>query len=129
MSKTLVAVDVDLTLMVWDYNGDYNPSSVMTFQYFIAVSDFFMTNLQENTKSLMDGIYKEHYQIFREREPNDLNYIAVVSVSPKVVAPEEYPNQPWLKGECPAWESSNCVDVKEPHYFKMPPNEFARILV
>ncbi|GEM_PF-5747097 len=128
MSKTLVSADVDLTLMVLNSNGDYLPSTVMTFQYYIAADNSFIQNLEENTRNLMVTIYNEHYHVFREREPNDPNYIAVVDVSPKIIETSEYENEPWLKGNCPIWEESNCIGLHQNGYNKLSPTFFAGVL-
>ncbi len=128
MSNTLIKADVDLTLMILNFNGDYQPSSVMTYQYFIAADEDFTANLLENTKNLMVNIYNQHYQIFRQREPNDPNYIAVVSVSPSIIEPKEYPNEPWLDGNSPIWEESNCIGITQAGYHKLSPNFFAGVL-
>lgn len=36
-----------------DSNGDYQPTNIMTFQYFIAANAEFAANLAENTKNLL----------------------------------------------------------------------------
>ena len=128
MGKILIGTNVDLTLMVIDANGDYSPSSVMTFQYYIAAEPAFADNLAKNCMALMVRIYNDHYRVFREREPNDLNYIAVVGVSPRIVDKSEYPQQPWLNGNCPSWEDSNLIGTHSEGYNKLSPTFFEGLL-
>ena len=128
MSRTLVEANVDLTLMVMDPNGDYRPSSVMTFQYFIAAHAAFAADLSKNCVDLLVKIYNEHNRIFRDREPNDLNYIAVVGVAPRVIEPADWPSQPWLHGKCPGWEESNLVGLHNDGYNKISPGLFEGLL-
>ena len=128
MSKTLVETNVDLTLMVMDGNGDYYPTSVMTFQYYIAADAIFTTNLAENCTNLIVQIYNEHYRVFREREPNDLNYIGVVGILPRIISESEFANQPWLNGKCPTWEESNLIGLHSTDYNKLSPPFFEGLL-
>ena len=128
MSKTLVQANVDLTLMVVDQYGDYQPSSVMTFQYFIAADASFVVDLAKNCEELMVRIYNEHYRVFREREPNDMNYITVVGVAQRVIDPAEYPSKPWLHGTCPGWEESNLIGLHADGYNKLSPGFFEGLL-
>lgn len=128
MPKILVEANVDLALMVPDPNGDFYPSDGMTFQYYFAADPEFAAALQQRSDELMAAIYKDHYQIFREREPNDPNYIAVSSVAPRVVDKSEYPNRPWLSGKCPVWEESNLIGVTTAGYNKLSPQFFEAVL-
>ncbi len=128
MSKSLIETNVDLTLMVIDSNGDYQPTSVMTFQYYIAADENFTANLEQNCRNLIVAIYNEHYRVFREREPNDLNYIAVVGVSPRIIDASEFINQPWMQGKCPGWEESNLIGLNSAGYHKLSPRFFAGVL-
>jgi hypothetical protein len=128
MSRSLVKLDVDLTLMMLGGDGDYRPSSVMTFQYFAAANDDFLADLQVNAKNLMIEIYNEHFRTFRERAPEDLNYIAVVGVAAEIIDPATYPSKPWLQGSCPAWEESNLIGLHADGYNKLSPGFFEGVL-
>lgn len=128
MTRILIETNVDLTLMAMDANGDYAPSSVMTFQYYIAAPPEFAENLPQNCGQLMVRIYNEHSRVFREREPNDLSYIAVAGVTPRVVDASEYPQEPWLHGKCPAWEDSNLIGLNGDDYKKLSPMFFGALV-
>lgn len=128
MSKILIEADVDLTLMVMDAGGDHYPSSVMTFQYYIAAGEEFAASLAENCRSLLVQVYNEHYRVFREAEPNDPNYIAVVDVAPRIVTQSEFAGKPWLVGKCPAWEDSNLIGLHSDGYNKLSPVFFEALL-
>jgi len=112
--------------MVMDAGGDYQPSSVMTFQYYVAADAAFVADLQQNSQHLMVRIYNEHYRVFREREPDDVNYIAVVGVLPRVI--DNYADQPWLRGNSPAWEDSNLIGLHSEGYNKLSPPFFEGLL-
>lgn len=114
--------------MVIDANGDYHPSGVMTFQYYVAAKEDFTGNLAASSMDLMVRIYNEHYKVFREREPNDLNYISVVGVSPRIIDESEYPNRPWQNGKCPSWEESNLLALNSEGYNKLSPGFFEALL-
>lgn len=124
--RTLVALSVDLTLMILDQNGDHRPSSVMTFDYFVAADENFMTDPQRNSENLMAQIYAEHRRVMSEREPGDPNYIAVVGVMPRVVS--DAGGQPWLSGNCPVWEDSNLIAPLRGGYEKVSSGSFAELL-
>jgi hypothetical protein len=128
MNYCIVAADVSLTLMVINADGDYFPTDVRTYQYYILALETFASNLDANAKRLMIEVYNEHYNAFRMREPNDLNYIAVVGVAPKILTPDEYASKPWLMARMPVWESSNCIAVQNDGYRKVAPNSFGDIL-
>ncbi len=129
MSKSLVSIDVDLTLMVMDANGDYQPSGVMTFQYYVAADEAFLADSGANSSKLMTEIYADHRRILSEQQPDDPNYIAVVGATPRIIDPSQYGSQPWLNGTCPAWEDSNLIGVHAEGYNKLSQPLFARLLV
>lgn len=124
--RTLVELSVDLTLMVLDHNGDHQPSSVMTFHYYVAADAAFMADLQQNSEQLMGRIYSDHRRVLAEREPDDPNYIAVVGVAPQVIT--DYSGQPWLRGNRPVWEDSNLVAPGPENYNKVSPEFFGALL-
>lgn len=124
--RTLVGLSVDLTLMVLDHNGDYRPSSVMTFHYYVAADAAFMADLQQNSEQLMGRIYSDHRRVLAEREPDDPNYIAVVGVAPQVIT--DHSDQPWLRGNRPVWEDSNLIAPGPENYSKVSPEFFGALL-
>jgi hypothetical protein len=128
MNYKMIAVDVSLTLMVLDQNGDFAPSTVMIFPYFVFAPETFEADLTGNILNLMHQIYNEHYHAFKLREPNDPNYIAVVKVEPRILSHAENLEKPWLKGHAPMWESSNCILISNQTYQKIDPNKFGELL-
>lgn len=113
MNRHVVVADVDLTLMVMDSNGDHRPSNVATYQYFLAVDDSFLTNLTENALAVLNRVYLEHRQRFREQEPNDPNYIAVVGLRATVLPEKDEAAQPWTSARRPLWEPAICIIVQD----------------
>lgn len=128
MNKYVISADVMLCLMMIQENGDYIPSEPMSYDYFFLVPETFTTDLTENSRQLMNQIYQEHYQTFKIREPNDLNYIAVVGVTPVVLASAEIASSPWLTGKTPMWESSGCVVASDSAFQKVAPNTFSEVV-
>lgn len=128
MNYYFVSADVALTLMVLQASGDFLPSDVQTYQYFIIVPETFTENLAENAKRLMIQIYDEHYEVFKIREPNDPNYIAVVDVKTNILNQAEYLEKPWLSTRPPVWENSHCILIQNNSYQKIDPNGFGAIL-
>ena len=128
MSQNVISANVTLCLMMIQENGDYIPSEPMSYDYFFLVLDAFTSDLAESSKQLMYQVYQQHYRDFKIREPNDLNYIAVVSVIPKVLTPDEITLKPWLSSKVPVWEPSNCIVVADSGFQKVDPNYFADII-
>jgi hypothetical protein len=129
MAKVLIKTDVYLTLMVLDSNGDYQPTKPAIYQYFlVAEEDDFKLDMTKKTTSVMTAIYNGHYQNLRQREPNDLNYIAVVGVNPETAPINNPKEKPWLNGKCPIWEWSNLIEVTGDAYRKLDAKEFETIL-
>ena len=128
MNYSLISANVSLTLMVLQSDGDFAPSSVMAYDYFVLAPDTFTENLAESAKKLFYQIYDEHYDAFKIREPNDPNYIAVVDVESKILAPEDYAGKPWLTANIAMWENSNCIVVQNNSYQKIEPNSLGGIL-
>ncbi|MEP6901430.1 MAG: hypothetical protein ABJA66_06740 [Actinomycetota bacterium] len=128
MNYQVAAADVLLTLMMIRPDGAFAPSNTMTYQYFFLIPETFAANLAESSKQLMYQIYDEHYDAFKQREPNDPNYIAVVDVTPKILTPAEYSQSPWLAARMPGWENSNCLVIQNNSYQKVEPKSFGGIL-
>lgn len=128
MNYSLISADVSLTLMVMDSNGDYAPTNVAVYTYYVLAPVTFAENLADNTHNLMVQIYNEHYQAFKLKEPDDPNYIAVVGVEPKILTPDEYSEKPWLNTGKPIWESSHCIFIEENSFRNVDPNVFGNLL-
>jgi hypothetical protein len=128
MNYYFISADVALTLMVLQQSGDFAPSSVMTYKYFVLAPETFTENLAESAKQLFYQIYDEHYDAFKIKEPNDPNYIAVVDVTPQILNPQDYADQPWLTVRPPVWENSHCIVVQNNSYQKIDPNSLGGIL-
>ena len=128
MNWILTEANVELTLMSIDSNGDYHPTRTMTFQYYIAADSDFAEKLPGSATKIMERLYDEHRIMMQQREPNDLNYIAVVGVNTRVIPQSDFVNAPWLKGRRPQWESSNLIALNGDQVQKMPPDFFAALL-
>lgn len=129
MNKYVISADVMLCLMMIQETGDYLTSEPMSYDYFFLVPETFTADLPESSRQLMNQIYQEHYQAFKIREPNDLNYIAVVGVTPAILGPTNIASSPWLTGKTPMWESSSCVVVSEGAFQKVALNTFSDLVV
>jgi hypothetical protein len=128
MNYNLILADVSLTLMILQANGDFAPSDVMRYPYFVFAPETFTANLVENATNLMIQIYDEHYIAFKQREPDDPNYIAVVEVQPRTLSNAELAERPWLKVRPPAWETSHCILITENSFRNIDPNALGGLL-
>ena len=128
MNYYFISADVALTLMVLQESGDFAPSDVMTYTYFILAPETFTEKLVERSKQLFYQIYNEHYDAFRLQAPDDPNYIAVVDVTPRILTPTEYADKPWLTTPAPVWENSHCIVIQDNSYQKIDPNSLGGIL-
>lgn len=124
----MISANVALCLMMLQENGDYIPSEPMSYDYFFLVPDAFTTDLAESSNQLMYQVYQEHYRDFKIKEPNDPNYIAVVSVAPRILPPDEIESRPWLSSKVPMWEPSTCIVETENGFQKVDPRQFADIV-
>src|SRR5262245_5779132 len=97
---TFVEAELTVTLMRLTPNGDYVESGDRSYRYYFAAPDAWArlsdAALQAHAKTAADRIYAETNARLRAAEPNDLNYLAVLSSRARVLTPDEATSWPWL---------------------------------
>ena len=122
--------NIGLTLMV--YNNDLEAhvqSDIRRYDYFFkappqARGPASAENFQKRLLDVTQVIYQEHARLFREREPNDPNYIAVVDSAFRQLSTQDVAAKPWLSAQRPHWEQSHCIALSADAFEKASPNTF-----
>lgn len=121
---------IGLTLMVYNNQLDAHvQSDIRRYDYFFkappgtrgaaSAADF-----QKRLLAVMHSVYQEHGRHFKLREPDDLNYIAIVDSAFRELSAQEIAAKPWLSARPPHWENSHCIALTADGFAKSDPAAF-----
>ncbi len=135
MSKS-VEVGLTDTLMAWNNELEVHLSAGERHStYYFRVPDAWGSlaqgDLDDKVMGVMREIYNAFNEGFRQAEPNDINYLAPLAVTCRVLSAEEEEQKPWMTARSPAvWEWTPCVAVREDgKYVKVEPGVFESMAV
>lgn len=133
MPRSLLKSDVTLALVMPSDDGPYHPSGPQIYPYYFAVNwnldPRHGQDVRTGLLSILQSIYAAHRARMQANAPEDQSFIAVLDERHQIIPPDQYADSPWLKGRCPAWEYSNCIEVTGDEFRKVLANEFAASLV
>jgi hypothetical protein len=107
--------DIGLTLMVYNNQLETHvQSDIRRYDYFFKAPPGVRgaasaTEFQQRLLSVMHAVYQEHGRAFKLREPDDINYIAIVQSAFRELTAQEVASKPWLTARPPHWEQSHCL--------------------
>ena len=127
----IIEVRLTDTLMAYNNYLEAHVSSGERYStYFFRVPDTWkgleQEELDRKAMEVMHKIYNDLNEQLRQAEPDDINYLAPMSVSCHALSEDEEKAKPWLTAGSPAiWEWTPCVVVDEDgNYKKVTPEEF-----
>ncbi len=121
---------VDLTLMSYDNASEKHlPGDIRQYDYFCKnQSDIRISNgeakFKLRIKEVLEDIYIGHRNHFKQAEPNDTSFIAIVKIEERKLNDNEIAEKVWMKGRLPHWENSHCIQLLVDAYEKVNPNTF-----
>lgn len=125
-----VAVAFTDTLMAWDNNMECHlPAGEGKRTYYFEVPEAWVAAgdpvLQKWVLDVAQQMYADFNAKLSAAEPNDINYLAVLGTSARLLTDEEVAAAPWRQARIPSvWESTPCIVATGGGYAKVAPNDF-----